>query len=127
MTETITQQEIFDQVAIGLHKQGKMSITNGICKYRDENGAKCAVGLLITDEEYNPSMDIDDDDGTGLYMLMKKNLLPERLKSHLALLNNLQVIHDASSRSEFWPSIKAEMIELAPKYELSTAVMDNLL
>ena len=49
--------EMIDRAAEGLIKQGawsilKISPMDTICAYRGENGTACAVGLLITDEEY---------------------------------------------------------------------------
>lgn len=81
-----TAQEIFDTVARHLIAQGAQSITDdGHCRYRADDGKRCAVGCLFTDEEYRPSME-----GHGVSSVM----LPGRLKPHSMLLRDLQRVHD---------------------------------
>lgn len=53
----MTLQETFDKVVNGLRKQGCRSLKNGRCRYRGDNGRKCAVGMVIPDEDYNPDME----------------------------------------------------------------------
>lgn len=54
----MTNQEIFDTVAKHLFAQGKPALDDyGACVYRGENGMRCAVGCLITDEEYSLDME----------------------------------------------------------------------
>ena len=59
MRLNMTQQEIFDTVVNGLRKQNCQSWdeASGGCMYRGDNGAKCAVGLLLPDELYHRSME----------------------------------------------------------------------
>ena len=46
-------QELFDKIATHLLTQGARSENSlGKCLYRGEFGRKCAVGCLISDEEY---------------------------------------------------------------------------
>lgn len=53
-----TIQEIFNQVYLGIIKQGKPSVDkDGYCVYRGEDNCKCAVGFLIPDDEYDPEME----------------------------------------------------------------------
>lgn len=53
------KQVIFDQVVFTLAKQGHQSIdmTDGTCLYRGPEGRKCAVGILIPDDRYDPLLD----------------------------------------------------------------------
>lgn len=58
----MTHQEIFDTVLTKLRAQGVRSTgknDHGItrCRYRGEEGLKCAVGHLIPDNFYNPDME----------------------------------------------------------------------
>jgi len=71
----------------------------GVCVYRGKNGTKCAVGCLITDEEYKREME-----GNDVTALNRLGLLPERLIPHLELLSEMQAVHDSfgTSRWEFW-------------------------
>jgi len=54
-----TRQQIFDQVARHLLKQGKRAVSaQGRCKYRTDDGLKCAAGCLISDEEYDSNFEM---------------------------------------------------------------------
>lgn len=53
----MTLQEIFDTVAIHLITQNAVSMHQGSCAYRGDHGRKCAIGCLISDEVYMPSME----------------------------------------------------------------------
>lgn len=51
-------QEIFDVVSLHLLIQHEKSLdSNDDCAYRGRNNTKCAIGCLISDEEYNTSME----------------------------------------------------------------------
>ena len=53
-----TLQEIFDTAYLGLAKQGfEPSMKGDTCMYRCADGRKCAVGHLIPDEQYDPSLE----------------------------------------------------------------------
>ena len=53
-----TAKEIFETVKKHLMAQGMPSMDeNETCMYRGDNGTKCAVGCLITDEAYTPSIE----------------------------------------------------------------------
>lgn len=88
-----TAQETFDTVVNHLRQQGKRAY-DGICMYRAPDGSKCAVGILIKDEEYFPGMELL---GTVSYLLNDVMITPDlrkRLGEHLSLLIALQIIHD---------------------------------
>ena len=54
----------------------------------------CAVGVLIADDEYNPTWE-----GNSIDFLIEKDLLPtplmERIEPNLEMLIDLQKFHDA--------------------------------
>ncbi len=53
-----TMQEVFDVVVAHLLTQNRQSLNyEGSCAYRGENGLKCAVGVLIADECYSPTLE----------------------------------------------------------------------
>lgn len=81
----MTEQEIFDKVIKHLYTQKVQAIRDGDCAYRGENGTMCAVGCLLTDEEYDEEMET---------MAVDSINLPERLERHVELLGCLQTIHD---------------------------------
>ncbi len=87
----MTLQEIFDIVWVGLKSQGfKQSMVKGLCYYRGEGGKKCAMGHLISDEEYSSSME-------EISFSKLENLSPrlEELRNVFSHeLTELQWIHD---------------------------------
>jgi hypothetical protein len=92
------RSEIFNHVVDHLRRQGKASkLTEScgdqICAYRGDGGAMCAVGALITDDEYQESLE-----GCGIHTLLKDGILPsslhERLLPHEEMLADLQNFHD---------------------------------
>ncbi len=85
-------QEIFDTVAVHLIKQGKPAVAHSgqACAYKTADGLRCAVGVLISDEEYEDKME-----GKSVYTLLgnhKEKLA--RLIEHENLLATLQNNHD---------------------------------
>jgi len=106
----MSNQQIFDIVQKHLLSQNKKSLLtckpeiNGIantCAYRSEDGCKCAIGCLINDELYSPSLE-----GLGIETNKLKIVLYaaniDRDKS-LPLLKSLQQCHD-SLDAELWPN-----------------------
>lgn len=53
----MTEQEIFDKVKSHLLSQGKKSFQGISCAYRGDDGLKCAIGCLISDENYSSSLE----------------------------------------------------------------------
>ena len=56
----MTLQEMFDTMAAHLLKQGERSVSPinpQQCRYRGDHGLKCAVGALIKDKFYKPSLE----------------------------------------------------------------------
>lgn len=91
-------QQIFDTVATHLLTQNRKSINeingnSGVCAYRGNNGASCAVGCLIPDAAYKSSMETK----TIHYKQVKDVLRPvigRMTVQKVALLWDLQKIHD---------------------------------
>ena len=86
-------QEVFNTVVTHLRSQGRKSTDHEGCLYRGPNGTSCAVGCLITDEEYSPRME-----RTNVQALLARDETPvslkDRLLPHMDLLINLQSVHD---------------------------------
>lgn len=101
---TLTEQEVFTQVVTHLLTQGKPAFdSTGQCAYRGTEGSMCAVGCIITDEEYNPGME-----GQNVYDLLGDGLFPERLREHVVLLGKLQNIHDNCGYYS-WPRLLEQL------------------
>lgn len=120
MQEQITAQEIVNTVYFAMKAQGRQSADkNGNCKYRGPDGCACAIGKLITDEEYDEKMDAGDDDGsTAVRDIAAIGLIPGRFRPHLLLMSDLQDCHDEATM-DFWPQFKAAFIETCAGYNLT--------
>lgn len=94
----MNKQEFFDAVVTGLIKQGapSHSVEDQSCMYRGPNGLKCAIGLLIPDEEYeqNPvegvGVDYAFDDGYWPTLNNLADTVP------LKLMSAMQEAHDGT-------------------------------
>lgn len=115
-----TNQEIFDKVAIHLLTQNQKSMmldidSDQICVYKNPEGLKCAAGILIPDEIYEPEMDkykFTWDDLINNYKVLQDVGDPE-------FILVLQRIHDMSE-VEHW---REHLTELAKDYNLNTDVL----
>lgn len=96
------RSDVFNYVVDHLRLQGKQSrgasglvvgAAGCVCAYRGDEGAMCAVGALITDDEYDREWE-----GCGVDSLTSEFELPaslhERLAPHVAMLIDLQYFHD---------------------------------
>lgn len=100
----MTDQELFDKVAIHLLTQGqKAQDSFGQCFYRTPEGLKCAVGVCIDDEHYSPEFE-----GTSVgaetrnELALSKALIASGVRrDQFRLLQRLQVVHDACE-SPYW-------------------------
>lgn len=91
-----TEQEVFDFVAKHLLKQGVKSVDGLDCVYRGVNSTMCAVGCLISDEEYDIKMDIKEEIlGTSWTSLVDRKLV--KSSKHDGLLCELQTAHDGAN------------------------------
>lgn len=124
-------QEVFDKVVTHLYTQGVQSVgADGMCLYRGPNGTMCAVGALISDEDYDESFEGEAVGGI-LDSASQKNLPSiNALKIHETLLSDLQAAHDTT---ENWivrtkrPKVrlKAQLKQVANYYNLNSSVLEN--
>jgi len=95
-------QQIFDTVALHLFQQKHPATKDGGCVYRAPNGDKCAVGCLISDEDYTDRME-----GFGIYKNGPQSFvfseLPDWFTFNAHLLSDLQSVHDANL-NDSWDS-----------------------
>lgn len=105
----MNNQEIFDIVVAHARKQGEKS--TGVarnCTYRNEDGLKCFVGALISDEDYREDMEgyaVND------IMYIYPDILPD---DSFDLLVDLQNTHDVGDVLNWEKSFNC----LAQKYNL---------
>ena len=126
-----TAQEVFDHVATHLLTQKKKSLhslellgadlAGGLggdpgyeaCRYRGDNGLKCAAGCLIGDDEYKQSWE-----GTlwSDLVLDARNQIPT---AHMDLIHDLQNIHDGyPSRSWYGALVRLAFNERLNTYAI---------
>lgn len=95
-----TTQEAFNAVYDHfVTNRGKQSRQDDKCKYRTKDGRKCAIGVLIRDEDYIPELDTDTDNITGcikLGVIVTPNITPQK---SILFLRQLQYWHD---RRDHW-------------------------
>lgn len=112
-------QEIFDFVANHLLTQNAKAVEdNGTCRYR-YSYLKCAVGALISDEDYRSSFEMQ-----GLRHLagkIEKTIFSDIEESRLAFLIHLQEIHDDYAIEE-WPE---KLSILGSDYNLSNKILEK--
>lgn len=111
----MSQQEIFDIVAVHLLTQNRRSLSDGACTYRGINGKKCAIGVLIPTDQYHSSMEHND-----VYRL--NQAFPDlKIDEHLTFLATLQRIHDNKKPYQWF----RELTQTAEAYNLSTGSIER--
>jgi hypothetical protein len=120
----MTPQEIFDVVSEHLFNQGKRSVDKFHCRYRNDDGLRCAVGVLIPDTYYLPEYDIGNQTIKSL-LSVHSTQFPDWMHDNVELLSHLQTVHD---RGHNWNNsnnmIKA-LTEVAEYYNLSPLKLEN--
>lgn len=121
----MTKQEMFDQAVGGLIKQGRRAHNKyGDCKYRTDDGLKCAFGMLIPDEIYNPKMEgwsvtsWMEDGGSTAYDFTK-----HFSEQNLDFGEKLQEIHD--SRIYTWDEMLDTYKKFAIEQDLKLTVFEG--
>lgn len=109
-----TAQQVFDQVAEHLLRQGKISGRGNIrCYYRGDDGLMCAAGCLISDGEYSSELE-----GHVWQDLVMSQKAPA---AHMRLIDSLQMVHDVHN-IYFWPE---SLTRVAQDFNLSPVVVTN--
>ena len=112
------EQELFNRVKTHLLNQGERADSDvqnaGIyeCVYHSSSGLKCAIGCLITDEVYRPSMEGEDINDDLVYNGLRDSGIDMSGKA-LSILWALQHIHDSHKPSEWSESIDRVEMQLA--------------
>jgi len=90
---------------------------DGRCRYRGENGLKCAVGHCITDDEYDEKMELTT---INSVFFNKFNIA----RGRRALLNALQDIHDIHNPA-IWRDLFEELEMNVREWEQKQAKMEK--
>lgn len=117
----LTPQKIFDTVATHLFTQGERSYDRSdpeVCLYRGPNGLKCAVGVLIPDELYDPEME-----GLAAW-----HAIPHEsdLFENIELLRSLQHVHDDQENWKTTDYMRTELYSVANEFDIDPAILYTL-
>ena len=103
----MTDLEIFDFVAAHLIRQGKRSLGAAYCLYRGYDGMSCAVGCLIDDAFYDPSMEGKLLPNSELLQNAVTRSIGRKLTAHtIDVMSVLQRVHDRDP-IRAWPAMLA--------------------
>ena len=112
------EQELFNRVKTHLLNQGERADSDvqnaGIyeCVYHSSSGLKCAIGCLITDEVYRPSMEGEDINDDLVYNGLRDSGIDMSGKT-VSILRKMQHVHDCADPSEWSESIDRVEMQLA--------------
>ncbi len=110
----MTAQEIFDKVINHLLQQGGPALNYDYnndykCRYRADNGFKCAVGCLIPDDQYDSLM---EERGIMIHYPPNDPLntwVAKHYEPHRDLLSALQSLHDNIGMTDFGSKWQTEI------------------
>lgn len=119
----MNQQEIFNAMVKGLAAQGfKQSKNEHGCKFRGNDGMKCALGQLVTDEELAALKIVPDREPPAYrvsqFILQKMESTGEQYLalSDQNLLWDAQMAHDCSGGPD---DMKEKLAKVAKKFGLA--------
>jgi len=108
------KKQVFKTVVTHLLTQNSKSVEGsdlGNCRYQNDDGKQCAVGVLIDSKNYWPDLEGKATDAVEVIEAVEKSLDTHITKSDRDLLCKLQDIHDYSS-VEGW---REELEELSDR------------
>lgn len=96
MTNLAVAQKILEHMRV----QGKFSVNeNGACRYRSDDGAKCAAGVFIPDDRYEMGFEglgLDLDlFGTEQYQRLRSIFIEQEID--MRFMEEMQALHDESA------------------------------
>ena len=113
-------QGLFNRVAEHLLKQNQRSLLpSGKCAYYGVGGLRCALGCLVTEGSYSPSIEGNGIGTPAVDKALQQSGVPF-YSPVVALLEDLQGIHDIW-QPDTWP---LKLGEIATKYGLSAVAVD---
>lgn len=122
--DPLSNQQIFDKVAVHLFTQGKQSENkSGTCLYRGRQNTSCAVGCLIPDSLYE--RDMEENIYEALYDSFPqiRTLFGSHSKD---LLIELQLVHDVSGNWVITKKMHDALLAVADKFDLDASILDGL-
>jgi len=105
----VDKQIIFDVVLFGIRAQGGPSMNGKECAYRSPMGRRCAVGMWIANDQYDPLME----GKTVLSLTRLFPKIPAWFHEHELFMSALQHAHDYSAYGNFQFEFESRMHQLA--------------
>jgi len=91
------QQDVFNRVVAHAREQGRRSmLSTGSCAYRGEDGTKCFIGALITDEAYYWRLECQGVSSHEVHEALAASGVIVETTEDRNLCSRLQTIHDGS-------------------------------
>ena len=91
----MNQQDVFDRVVAHAREQGRRSmLPTGSCAYRGEDGTKCFIGALITDEAYHRGLECQGASSHEVHEALAASGVVVETTEDVNLCSRLQTIHD---------------------------------
>lgn len=121
-TKTVTTQDLFNTMVLGLRKQGRKSVDAvdpGTCLYRGHSGTKCAVGMLITDVHYYEDLEYKSFSSERVLEVVQKSIGRKLSTKERRLCSAMQVLHDETQVAELLPDWEMGWKNLAAEYGLT--------
>ena len=117
----MTNQQAFEiSVKHMLCAKGQSINSEGDCAYRGKHGRKCAIGVLIPDEQYHEEM--EGESVKFLHLACLENL-------NLGLLIQLQGSHDTHNKKEgklSWPPSISRFKSMAERHGLDASFLNRV-
>lgn len=137
MTESfMTKQDIFDTVAKHLFAQGERSMLPGgspLCAYRGQGDVtgrpvKCAVGVLMSDDEYEASGAAREESfGGSIGVAELGGVRAQWLRPTTeSLLSALQYAHDTGAHWDSPTTLKEALRDVGERKGLDVSILDGL-
>lgn len=105
----MNNQEVFDIVwERAKDKRKAFSNENEFCKYRNEEGVACFVGVCIPDDTYNEDMEGHDFHNLIARFPVIKDIFKDCDSS---FVKSLQVIHDSNEPKEWEELLRRKAVE----------------
>jgi hypothetical protein len=126
MTE---KQDLFDRIVTHCFNQGFQSVDDtGSCMYRGEEGRSCAVGCLIPDEMYDPSIERKIYDMFNVSDNSYREAIYEYLggEEHVKFLRLMQLAHDNTENWATEETLRKAFAHVAHDFKLNTDVFEGL-
>jgi hypothetical protein len=130
----VTNQEAFTLAVKGIIAQGKpgYDADEAGCRYRAPDGSKCAVGMIIPDDQYSPNIE-----GAPIFALVKGghcrpewHAIPALAGLDVKLLRDLQAAHDDEYYHDddeaFLDHFIKEARKIAAEYDLDASFIQSL-